>query len=52
MLTIDNDFFSMHIDIADDEIIPIEIEKVYKESDKDTDPPLIYDNDSHIKIHA
>ena len=52
MLTIDNDFFSMHIDNADDEIIPIKIEKVYKESDKDTDPPLIYDNDSHIKIHA
>ena len=52
MLTINNDFFSMHIDIADDEIIPIKIEKVYKESDKDTDPPLIYDNDSHIKIHA
>ena len=47
-----SDFFSMNIDIADDEIIPIKIEKVYKESDKDTEPPLRYDNDSHIKMHA
>ena len=52
MLVIGNDCFITHIDISDDKIIPIEIEKVYKESDEDTEPPSTYDNDSHIKIHA
>ena len=52
MLTIDNDFFSTHIDISDNKIIPIKIEKIYKESDEDTKPPLIYDNNPHIKILA
>ena len=52
MLAIGNDCFITHIDISDDKIIPIKIEKVYKESNEDTEPPSIYDNDSHIKIHA
>ena len=52
MLTIDNDFFITHIDISDDKIIPIKIEKIYKESDEDTKPAFIHDNNPHMKILA
>ena len=34
MLTVDNDFFNKHINISDDKIIPIKIEKIITEKDE------------------
>ena len=34
MLTVDNDFFNKHINISDDKIIPIKIEKIRTEKDE------------------
>ena len=34
MLTVDNDFFNKHINISDDKIIPIKIEKIITEEDE------------------
>ena len=34
MLTVDNDFFNEHINISDDKIIPIKIEKIITEADE------------------
>ena len=34
MLTVDNDFFNKHINISDDKIIPIKIEKIKTEKDE------------------
>ena len=34
MLTVDNDFFNKHINISDDKIIPIKIEKITTEKDE------------------
>ena len=34
ILTVDNDFFNEHINISDDKIIPIKIEKIITEADE------------------
>ena len=34
MFTVDNDFFNEHINISDDKIIPIKIEKIITEADE------------------
>ena len=47
MLTVDNDFFNKHINISDDKIIPIKIEKIITKADELS---IDYTEDAQVRI--